>query len=1526
MKLSHRFFLLLSLLLGSQSQFASTLNLSDAPLYLGGAIKPNIMVMMDNSGSMKVPMYEASAWRGSVRTGFDSNIDYYGIFEAGKNYEYDATIAVNAAAYGGIGIDNSKTGAFYESNCTPAVGDVTCWSGRYLNWLTTRRVDASRRVLVGGKVESRTPFAYGSGYQYKIVANNEHADDRFGGQLPDSDAYSPVPNNKVIMVTSPAHENNGLQMALYDPYAKLSIGFSSSGYIFNSINTQIGEFGEVDNSAAVDASKLLTAGSWTDVTFSKTYTNPVVIAKPPAYNGGDPGLVRIKDVTSTGFKISFQEWPYRDGNHTTEQVSYLVVEAGSHTLPTGKRIDAGTQSTNQEYAEKGVDTGSCTSKVSLTNSDSVSYSAFSATPVVVASAMTSNNSGAVNARSFSVSTTGFNAALQQQEAVASTSPVPTLFSETVGYIAIEPGTLTDVTNGWKLEAGLQTNVSGSDKTITFSSSFAGVPAFIAGMNTINGADPAVLRLKNLTSTDATIFAEEEKSCDSEISHANENVGYIALEGTASEINLALVTVDEPTGLLQQLAPDVRLGISFYRYPPVKADIYNGVTTQGGTLRFNIPNNPFVKQPSATGGGGYRNLNGYITSPIDDVVDAVEHYPLIWGTTPLAENLWEVIQYFEQDDPHYADVSTGFKDFDKADASNPERDPYYYADEGKALWCAKSSVIVFTDGYPFKDAAVPASVQDYDEDSNGGDVADSANANTQGADNLDDVAYWAFCDKDKGTCIDSTSNKALEGSRDLRSDLTGPAAKDKGQFLHVHTVGFADGNIRPVLQATADNAGGSAYAAEDGKALESALRDVFQDAAGASSASAVALNSGSISSNSVLYQARFDSADWSGQLLGFPILSDDPNTANVNEEGTIDTANSLDAGQLIPGHASRVIVTSNGTAGRPFQWTGDPSTGLSSAQEALLNNDVNAFNFIRGDQSGELANGGSFRDRSTVLGDIIHSTTTFTGPPRSRYADNWGTGAPENSFPYSDFKSDNSGRKPLVYVGANDGMYHAFDATTLVEQFAFIPNSIFDKLNDLTDPNYSHQYTVNGGASVIDAFFSNDWHTVLVSGLGRGGQGLFALDLTDPETDFVNETSGAGQVLFEFTDSDDADLGYTYGQPSIVRLQNGKWAAVIGNGYNNTEADGTPSTTGNAVIYLIDIETGALISKFDTGVGTAQDPDQDPITGQRPNGMATPAVIDLNGDNIADAIYAGDLFGNVWKLDISGAQSTWKFAFDSGVAINSTTQKTPLFTACAGNTCSATNLQPITTQPQVVRHQTLPGFLVYFGTGQYFEVGDNTPAGQVTQSFYGIWDKAETTLSTLNRSNLLQQSIVAEHDLFGFELRETSNNNIDWTTHSGWYMALINTEGGNTDNLGERQVSNSVVRNGRIIFTTLLPSNDPCTFGGSGWLMELDLYSGARLEFTPFDLNGDGVFDEKDFLYVDANNNGQFDPGETVIGPASGKKSQVGIISTPSIVNSEDAEKEYKYTSGSSGAIEVTVENPGPNFSGRQSWRQLDFNN
>ena len=1448
---------------------AADLALADLPLFLV-SIKPSIMVMLDNSGSMKEEMYGS---------GFDPSVEYYGIFEFDKNYVYDNTIAVNNGAYI-VNVDTSKTGAFVESGCTPSSANATCWSGRFLNWLTTRRIDASRMVMVGGKLESTAGYSYGGSYQYKIVGNNEYADRDISRSYAASSSYSPVPNGMSIKVYSPADYNNGAILSSYDPYAKIKVG-GGGGFIYNSAGNPIGEFGTASVNAKVDDDKDLLSSSWTSVSLMQSYTNPIVIAKPPTFNGGNPSVVRIDNVSSSGFDVVMQEWEYMDGNHTDEDVSYIVMEAGSHSLPDGIVVKAGSVNTNSEYVLR------CDSAKTKTDYQTVSFpSSFSSTPVVISSVMTFNGSEAVTSRVWNVSSSSFRVALQEEGDPVSLGHN----SETVSYIAFEQGSLVDTSNDWMLEVGSTTNVTQSTKTINFSSTFGSTPAFLAAMQTKNEDEAATLRLNSLSNSDAVLHVEEEESCDSNTIHTAENVGYVALLGSGA-LNIALAVTNKPTGLLQDLAPGVRLGVSFYRFDPTGNDIYNQ-NIQGGTLRFLIPKNPFVKKPSNTSLPaaeiGYRELDGYIGTDIDDIVDAVNGYPLVWGTTPIAENLWEVIQYFEQDTPFYSDVVTGFSDFDVADDANPERDPFYYPEYSTKLYCTSPSVVIFTDGFPYKDADVPALVQDYDDDSNSNDVV-STDINAQGQDNLDDVAYWAFCDKSKGSCpVPGTPD---DGSRDLRDDLS------KDQYLTIYTVGFADGTIRPVLQNTADNAGGKAYAAEDGKALKTALKQAFTDAISRASFSAVAVNTGSITASSKLYQAVFDSTDWSGDIEAY----------TVNSDGSVASTTSWIASEQFPAinvAASRIIFTYDGTIGQPFQW-GD----ISASQQALLGTS-DILDYLRGDPTHEEANGGAFRDRNKLLGDFINSAPVWVGKPSMHYPDNWGTGSTETA--YSTFKSSKSARTPIVYVGANDGMLHAFNASSGVEKFAYVPAILYSNLDDLADPGYAHKYYADGSPTVVDAYFSSAWHTVLVSGLNAGGQGVYALDVTDPDN-ITTEALGAGKVLWEFDDSDDVDLGYTYSQPNIVRLQNGSWAAVFGNGYNNTVSDSHTSSTGNAVLYIMNIANGALIKKIDTGEGTADDP-----TGSaRPNGLASVAPVDVNGDNIVDYVYAGDLFGNLWKFNLNNSDiNQWTVAYSN-----------PIFTACHGSTCTASNSQPITTRPQVGLHPNGTGYMVYFGTGKYFENNDDTSASQTTQSFYGIWDKNESSLTSFDRDNLLKQEILEEINLDGDEdddFRITTDNSIDWSTNKGWYLDLINTEGGNTDNKGERQISSSILRDGRIIFTTMMPEDNPCSAGGTGWLMELDARDGSRLAFSPFDVNNDNEFDEDDYIQatVDVNGDGTVDDDDKVPVPTSGVKSEVGIIPMPAILSGDG--EEYKYTPGTTGDIQTTTENPGPGASGRQSWRELDY--
>jgi type IV pilus assembly protein PilY1 len=593
----------------------------------------------------------------------------------------------------------------------------------------------------------------------------------------------------------------------------------------------------------------------------------------------------------------------------------------------------------------------------------------------------------------SVSTSSFTVALQEQENGNSHA------SEEIAWVAIEKGEVADAGLPFYLEVGSVSGVTDADTTINFTTAFPGPPAFLAAMQTINGPNSAALRTKSVASAAATLFVEEEQSCDSELSHPGaEEVGYVSVLNGAGTLNIAVVTSALQEGILQKVKDKVRLGVSFYRYDPDISDIYNGNTINGGTLKFKIPLNPFVKKPTDASLAslqppqpeGYRELTGYIGTPIEEIIDGIEHYPLVWGTTPIAEDLWEVIQYFEQDTPYYSAVTSGFEDFDLADASHPERDPYYHPTYGEKMECIKSNVLIFTDGFPFKDADIPSTLLDYDGDgktaSNCNDSSTkntdcaSSDPNAWGHDNLDDVGYWAYCDTSQGSCIDAGTGKAVTPSRDLRTDII------NDQFLRIDAVGFAGGTIRPILQDTADNAGGTAYAAADGLALADALGTVFAKITG-SSAAAVAVNSGSIQSNSKLFLARFNSNDWSGKLLAF----------KINPDGTL--AHSVDANGLIipdaagwqaslPAADTRVILTHDGTVGRPFRWTNqsDPQATLSATQKTLLdaanagNSSSPVLDWLRGDQSNEESNGGVYRDRNTLLGDIVHSSPVFVGAP------------------------------------------------------------------------------------------------------------------------------------------------------------------------------------------------------------------------------------------------------------------------------------------------------------------------------------------------------------------------------------------------------------------------------------------------------------------------------------------------------------------------------------------------------------------
>jgi len=330
-----------------------------------------------------------------------------------------------------------------------------------------------------------------------------------------------------------------------------------------------------------------------------------------------------------------------------------------------------------------------------------------------------------------------------------------------------------------------------------------------------------------------------------------------------------------------------------------------------------------------------------------------------------------------------------------------------------------------------------------------------------------------------------------------------------------------------------------------------------------SAASVALNSGSVVSNTKLYQARFDSGDWSGQLVAYAVNDGsgvEPTYGCTSDDpiGKVCPDQVWDAGEVIDTldwNAGRKIVTYKPSTrdGVAFRWPANPSspsaTELDSTQVTALN-DNPATGPVDNDSKGqsrvEYLRGRivtEFRNRSSVLGDIVYSAPAFVGAPSFVYPKTWGAGASETS--YASFRAANVSRTPMLYVGANDGMLHAFDASNGAnggkERFAYVPSSVYPNLSKLTNRSYSHQYFVDGSPTAVDAFVNGAWKTVLVGGLRAGGRGIYALDVTQPVTSSTAESSVADRVLWEYnhTDAQGADLGFTFGEINIVRMQNGK---------------------------------------------------------------------------------------------------------------------------------------------------------------------------------------------------------------------------------------------------------------------------------------------------------------------------------------------------------------------------------------------------
>jgi len=678
-----------------------------------------------------------------------------------------------------------------------------------------------------------------------------------------------------------------------------------------------------------------------------------------------------------------------------------------------------------------------------------------------------------------------------------------------------------------------------------------------------------------------------------------------------------------------------------------------------------------------------------------------------------------------------------------------------------------------------------------------------------------------------------------------------------------------------------------------------------DTQAASSTTVNQQQSSKVESGAQAYFGYYDPTDWSGRLTANSLVTDSSGNLTISATANWDASCGLTGvasgkscpttGQAGPTTAQawqssstggRVMLTWNGTAGIPLEWT-----NLSTAEQTAIDagdatQTANRLEYLRGDRSNEIQTNGSglYRDRDSVLGDIMDSSSTWIGPPSKMPFSAYESPAtwkdrlyptatmPENAGPtYDQFATTAATRQNVVYVGSNDGLLHGFSAgsydstgttynsgtNTGQEVLAYMPQQALETIHDATNSQldysntqYGHNFYVDATPGTGDLYYNGAWHTWLVGGLGAGGAEIYALDVTDPTT--FSEGNASSLVIGDWTQSNitctnpatgttsgctdtngNSYLGNTYGTPQIRRLHNGDWAVIFGNGI------GSPS--GDAGIFILTISQTGTQTLYYLSTGAAGN-----------NGIAYATPVDMDGDHVVDFVYAGDLQGNVWRFNLTSRNpSAW--AVSSG----------PLFKTPSG--------QPITTaiQPDFVTGPigSTTQMMLFFGTGEKFPLTNTTATSYQTgtQYFYGVWDwklsswdannssqfaslSAATVGSltglaspyTLTTANLTQQTVSVDSSTGDREI--TSASAVCWagtTTCTGgssanasfgWYLALPGTNSSYSMTSYEQVVSNPLIVSTAVVFNSILPAIDSplmCTPDmDKGWTYALDVRTGG----------------------------------------------------------------------------------------------------
>lgn len=566
----------------------------------------------------------------------------------------------------------------------------------------------------------------------------------------------------------------------------------------------------------------------------------------------------------------------------------------------------------------------------------------------------------------------------------------------------------------------------------------------------------------------------------------------------------------------------------------------------------------------------------------------------------------------------------------------------------------------------------------------------------------------------GTPVFSPSNNNFGYDGDYPKLVNGGLASPNGvRWPDPRTSDSGTPEIRTAeLWHMAMNGRGRFYPAETANALTAAFADILDTVIADTDTNlvSIAANSNYLATNLFTYLAGYSPLRYSGILTARPI---DAMTGAIKATETWNAGDLLDA-ITTSNLTNRVVLSYGGTtpAGIPFK----TYSSLPSAMQTPLGKNSGGTNdskgqdrvdYLRGERTKELSStntSGVFRQRDSRLGDIVNSNIWYTGKPASGYTANG----------YETFRgttgSGKGGRTPMLYVGANDGMLHGFSANSGEELLAYIPQGVAQgSLRNLSDTTYVHRYFVDGAPFSGDAFIGTTpaWTTVLVGSPGAGGKGYFVLNVTDP-TQFT-VANAASVVITDTTATTDIDIGNVISLPAqddasanrstqIVKMNNGRWAAVMGNGYNSTS---------EAPVLIIQYLDG---DKAIVKISPCAFPTSGACTFKGTNGLSTPRLVDLDGNGTVDVAYGGDLQGNVWKFNLTSATaSSWSTSFTDQ----------PFFVAKQGGVT-----QPITTAPFWKPHP-LGGVMVAVATGRNLTDSDQSTA--LTDSVYGIYDNSTFTV-------------------------------------------------------------------------------------------------------------------------------------------------------------------------------------------------------